>query len=125
MLGQHSTKYNRSSQPERSVDGKIIGNVCGDTFIKNVIYEKHHMRTPPGWAIDAAAVSRMQSKGEVKQIEIRDRESKRTWRCSLDKFLHHAIEKNYPGYGKQLLLLDVYWIEVHPDGQGSEQLRLF
>lgn len=101
-------------------DGKVIGRLEGDTFIKPVVGSKHRLRTPPAWAIDATAFDE-QIKPSAKKIVVLDKETGMKYHASVQTFdkLKGELDR---GFGKQYFLLLNHW-QVEDDG--NRQLSLW
>ena len=113
----------KEKKPVYRSDGRVIGNLQGDTLVKRVIGSKHMLRTPKAWAVDVVAYEQAKRAG-ARYIEIRDRESGITYRVSLDGFLRFGIRLDR-GYGAQIALPLEKWTVMNPSDPAGRQLELF
>lgn len=88
-------------------DGKVVGQVQGDTFFKSVIEKKHMLRKPPGWANDETALRQAQQAGAF-FIEIHATDTDRVYRTAINKIWQFGKFFNR-GYGNQLVLYIKHW----------------
>lgn len=88
--------------------GTVVGRVENRVFIKELHGDKHMLRRPMAWAIDADIFDRV-IKPNCFSIHIIDRDSKVTWIVGVNTFLNNrcVLER---GYGKQYYLELVHWI---------------
>lgn len=101
-------------------DGKVIGRLEGDTFIKPVVGSKHKLRYPPAWAIDATAFDE-QIKPSAKKIVVLDKETGTKYHASVETFdrLKGELDR---GFGRQYFLLLNHW---QVEDNGNRQLSLW
>lgn len=116
----YSQKQGKAVKPIRSADGRVIGNIIGDTLVKRVYGSKHMLRTPKGWAVDKTSVFEAKQAG-AKKIEIRDRETGIIYRSSLDSFLSYGINFDR-GFGPQIALPLDRWTVISPADATERQL---
>ena len=102
------------------LNGKIIGNIEGNKFIKQVIGSKHKLKYPKAWAIDADAFDR-DIKPEATEIVVIDKETCVEYYCSVATFNRLKGELDR-GFGRQYFLTLNHW-EVR--GNGNKQLNLW
>ena len=102
-------------------DGKVIGYIENETFIKEVLGSKHKLRCPPSWCISAYAFEN-EIKPNVTQIIVRDKESDIIYQTSIDNFVEHCFEIQRSSFEKQLALTLNYW---QKEENGKKQLRLW
>ncbi len=102
------------------VEGKVIGQIQGDKFVKPVVGSKHRLRCPPAWAIDARAFDE-QIKPSASMIIIEDRETQQHYHASVATFdkLKGEFDR---GFGRQYYLTLTHWTV---EGNGHQQLRLW
>lgn len=92
----------------RNKAGTVVGRVDNRVFIKEVHGNKHMLRRPMAWAIDADIFDRV-IKPNCLSIHIYDRDSKVTWVVGVDTFLKNkqVLDRKH---GKQYYLELVHWI---------------
>lgn len=105
--------------PIRSEDGKVIGEVVGDTFRKSVVGSKHFLQNPPAIACDVYSLQEAQKVGAY-WLVVRDAESGKTYTVSIGKLLLYGF-KVERGFGSQKALLMKEWIT---GGMATEQPAL-
>jgi hypothetical protein len=110
----------KSRRPVKLPDGRVIGWLEGNTFIKPVCGSKHKLRQPPAWAIDAEAFDQ-QVKSQAKEIVIWDRESDTKYRAPIEDFDEHKGEFDR-GCGRQYFLVLAHWQVIEPNGNRPTQL---
>ncbi|NLG97114.1 MAG: hypothetical protein GX491_07115 [Chloroflexi bacterium] len=110
-------------RPVYRSDGRIIGQLQGDTLVKKVTGSRHMLRTPKAWTVDVVAAEQAKRAG-ARYIEIRDRESGITYRVSLDRFIRYGIRLDR-GYGAQIALPLEKWTVMNPGDLTGWQLDLF
>jgi hypothetical protein len=122
-----------ASQPVYGANGRVIGQVDGDTFQKNVRGSVHMLRKPRGWAVDTATLADLRGQG-VLHIKVTDTESGTCYTAPLTKFDRYGVEFNR-GFGPQVALPLGYWSvdgklprmgqPKQPDPDTPRQLALF
>jgi hypothetical protein len=110
----------KSRRPVKLPDGRVIGWLEGDTFIKPVSGSKHRLRKPPAWAIDAEAFDQ-QVKTQAKEVVIWDRESDTKYRASIEDFDQHKGEFDR-GFFRQYFLALPRWEVINTNGNRPIQL---
>ena len=105
----------------RSYDGKIIGYLDGDTFVKPLCGSKHQLKRPPAWAVDAEAFDE-QINPYASTFRIEDTESGATYEVTVDFFDRHKGYLNR-GFGPQYFLPLTRWKEHH-NGNGNGPVQL-
>lgn len=99
--------------------------IDGITIFKTADPAVHKMRTPPGYAVQKSILEHHRQ--QVLFVEIRERGG-RTYRCTVEHFMKHAISTNRL-HGDQLLLVDHFWTITSPDAPAGTgpglQLGLF
>jgi len=106
--------------PIYRADGKIIGAIRGDVFIKRVDASKHFLRVPPAIGFDVDAIVTARERG-AKFAEVFDRESKHTYRAPLSLIESRGFVVNR-GYGHQVALPLKDW--TRDDETNAEQGHL-
>ncbi len=94
-------------QPLRASTGQVAGYVDGATFTSVRAAEKHMLRKPPAWALDASVLRQLRDLG-VERVVIITTDWHITYHAPLDAFFAHGfhIER---GYGRQVGLKLGYW----------------
>ena len=107
----------------RSYDGKIIGYLDGDTFVKPLCGSKHQLKRPPAWAVDAEAFDE-QIKPYASTFRIEDKETDTVYEVPVAFFDQHKgfLDR---GYGPQYFLVLSKWEIVKQNGNGCKQLSLW
>ena len=100
--------------------GKVIGYLEGDTFIKPVIGSKHRLRCPPAWAIDAEAFDR-EVQLHATEIVVIDKETGTNFYATVDAFNRLKGELDR-GFGRQYYLTLNHW---SVNGNGHKQLSFW
>ncbi len=110
-------------QPVRSCDGKIIGYINGNTFVKPLYGSKHQLKRPPAWAVDAEAFDE-QIKPYASTFRIEDKETDTVYEVPVDYFDQHKgfLDR---GFGPQYFLVLSKWETVKQNGNGCKQLSLW
>jgi hypothetical protein len=115
-----SNNSTKSRRPVKLPDGRVIGWLEGDTFIKPVCGSKHKLGQPPAWAIDAEEFDQ-QVKSQAREIVIWDRESDTKYRASIENFDQHKGEFDR-GFGRQYFLVLPRWDVIKTNGNRPLQL---
>jgi hypothetical protein len=110
---------NRNKKPTK-VGGKVVGYLQDNRFMKSVIGSKHRVRSPSAWAIDSDVFDE-QIKSNAAEIVITDRETGKTYRCSVGTFDRLKGELNR-GFGRQYFLTLKHW---QVNNNGHRQLSLW
>lgn len=110
-------------QTVRSYDGKIIGYLDCDTFVKPLCGSKHQLKQPPAWAIDALAFDE-QIRPYAATFRIEDKETDTIYEVPVAFFDQHKgfLDR---GYGPQYFLVLSKWEIVKQNGNGCKQLSLW
>jgi hypothetical protein len=101
-------------------NGKVIGYLERDVFIKPVVGSKHQLRTPPAWAIDATAFDTV-IKPNAREIVVMDKETGIKYHTLVDTFDRLKGELNR-GFGRQYFLTLGHW---QVEENGNRQLSLW
>ena len=111
----------------RREDGKVIGEVIEDVFVKHISGKKHFLRTPAGIACDYDVIFKAEKLG-AKICEVVDDDTGKEYYATINTFRDKYIPIDR-GYGKQWVLLFKYWKnskEMAKDPpEKSNQLELF
>lgn len=94
----------------RDEQGRVVGQIEGDTFLKTVRASKHMLRKPLGWAFDARIFDRTITPF-VRRLVIRDVETGKQYETSLKNFLEHKKEFDR-GHGRQYYLTLDSWAVI-------------
>lgn len=101
----------RPAQPPAPVfvhlQGRIIGEIRGDTFTSYRQAERHMLRTPPAWALDAAVLRALAERG-VTRVVIVAADWRLTFTAPLAAFFAQGFAFNR-GHGQQVGLKLGYW----------------
>lgn len=81
---------------------KIVGDVRGETFYKNLVGSKHFLRIPRAIAFDVSSLDDAERVG-AHFVEIRDVESGRVYRASIAKIRAKGF-RVARGHGEQVAL---------------------
>ena len=94
-------------------DGRIIGSLEDNKFIKSVIGSKHRLRHPPAWVIDSSA----------SEIVVIDKETDTKYYASVETFdqLKRELDR---GFGRQYFLTLNHW-RAEENNNGHRQLSLW
>lgn len=106
----------------RSIDGRIIGRIEGQTFVKPVCGSRHQLKSPPAWAVDAEAFDQ-HVKPRCSLLRVEDRETNTVYETPVAYFDQHKGEFDR-GFGRQYFLVLSKW-EVRRNGNGAKQLKLW
>lgn len=101
------------------VNGKVVGTVKGDCFIKRVASSKHFLRRPPAIAFDESTLRDAEAAG-ARRVEVTDIESGRVYRASIETIWARGKGFNR-GHGPQWFLPLKEWNR----GQAPSQPKLF
>lgn len=108
-------------QTVMSCDGRTIGYLEGDTFIKPVIGSKHRLLKPPAWAVDSEAFDH-QIKTMATMFRVEDKETDVVYEVSVAYFDEHKGQLDR-GFGRQYFLPLSRW-KVDSNGNGKKPLQL-
>ena len=99
------------------VDRKIIGEIEGRTFTKQVSRSRHMLRIPMAWAIDASVFD-SEIKKSCDTIVIVDRDSGKKYQVSVALFDKQKgiVDR---GFGRQYFLTLSWWNSEKPVEQGK------
>ena len=117
MLGVHS---NTDGRRPIVVDGRVIGILAGNEFVKKVVGSKHRLRCPPAWAIDADVFD-TEIRPNTTRIVVIDSETDVKYRVSAATFdtLKGELDR---GFGRQYFLPLQHW---QVEQNGTIQLALW
>lgn len=89
------------------VGTRIIGEVRGEVFCKNLVASKHFLRVPRAIAFDVSTLDDAENAG-ARYAEIRDIESGRMYRQSIATIRAKGF-RVARGYGEQIALALEFW----------------
>jgi hypothetical protein len=103
------------------VNGRVIGEVRGDTFYKTIAGSKHMLRRPAGIALDLGSLADAEDAG-ARYVEIFDSETGRHYHAAISTIRARGFRVSR-GFGEQVALpLDAWARDAEP---AAEQLALF
>ena len=105
--------------PVRAHDGRIVGDIRGDTLVLKRRKSRHWLRLANGWAIDEVVLRRAKEAG-VETVVVLDQESGVAYRAALSKLLACGTPVDL-GHGRQYALPEREWATERP---AQSQLRL-
>jgi len=100
----HSPKKNRAV---KSADGKTIGEIVGDKFIKPASIAHHMLRDPKGWALDVSVIEKLRRAG-VNEVIVIDTALGKTWTAPLSLHWTQGVLVDR-GSGQQRCVPVEYW----------------
>ena len=96
----------REALPVRNAEGRFIGRIEGDTFIKE-IYARHMLKKPPAICIDADPFDKL-IRPICRAILVRDRESHVEYYTPMINFVTYKGEIER-GHGRQYFMILERW----------------
>jgi len=115
--------YNRDDKRlVKLSDGRVVGWIEGETFIRPVVGSKHQLRQPPAWGLDIEILLDAEFQG-ANRVEIRDSESRRNYIATIGLIWKNGFVFNR-GHNEQIGLPLRLW-KVKCNGNGCRQLRLW
>jgi hypothetical protein len=119
---QHST-FGLCRQVLRLPNGRVVGEVRGDVFVKRVWGSRHMLQKPRAWAVDVAVLRQAEALG-ARAVEVHDLEDGTVYRAPLERFWQRGIRVNR-GHGEQRGLLLADWqVNGAPSRADAVQLSL-
>lgn len=109
-------------QAVRLRDGRVAGEVVGDTFHKKVMGSRHRLQVPPAWAIDVDILMQAEALG-ARWVEVYDQESDELYHAPLSAFWQSDRQEFDRGWGRQRYVLLGDW--QTGDEVAAEQMVLF
>ncbi|MFC1967851.1 hypothetical protein ACFLVX_00460, partial [Chloroflexota bacterium] len=99
--------YCSTEKRQVKVDGKIIGTLDGNKFIKTVVGSRHRLRRPPAWALDAGAFDQ-EVRPNATEVIVIDKETGVEYHASVETFdqLKGELDR---GFGRQYFLTLNHW----------------
>jgi len=88
-------------------NAKIIGDVRGETFYKNLIASKHFLRVPRAIAFDVSSLTDAERAG-ARCVQVTDIETSRIYRQSIATIRAKGF-RVARGYGEQIALALEFW----------------
>jgi hypothetical protein len=89
-------------------DGRVVGRMDGQTFVRSVDPERHMLRKPAGWAHDDALLDRLERAG-CTSVRIEDRTGGGSWFAPLAVIRSNGIPVHRPGWPPQTVLVLADW----------------
>ena len=105
------------------VNGRVIGIVSRDIFIKRVRASKHFLRTPQAICLDVNSLEQAEQAGAVR-VRVEDVESGIKFLASIEHIRMAGFEIDR-GYGRQIALTLDGWIKSGPGELLADQLSLW
>jgi hypothetical protein len=102
-------------------DGKVVGHVKGNEFIKKVHKSRHQLHKPRAWSCDIDVLQKVHATG-AREIVLLEQEERVEWRAPLNLFWRKGFPINR-GHGLQRGLSTRHWKQIGP--HVPEQLELF
>jgi len=99
------------SQLLRLTDGKVVGRLEGNAFIKPVVGSRHMLRTPRAWAVDAEVYDEIRP--GIERIVVEDTESGTRYHATAETFDRFRGSLNR-GFGRQYFLPLTRWSAERP-----------
>jgi hypothetical protein len=91
---------------------KVVGEVRGDTFYKQVSGAKHFLHRPPAIAFDIASLREAEEYGAVK-VHVTDLDDGKVYEATISKIWEQGIDVSR-GFGMQVALEMFFW-EISED----------
>ncbi|OQY87265.1 MAG: hypothetical protein B6D41_11825 [Chloroflexi bacterium UTCFX4] len=88
-------------------NSKIIGEVCGETFYKNVLGSKHFLRVPRAIAFDVSSLNDAEN-ADARFVQVTDAETSRVYRASIATIRAKGF-RVARGFGEQIALALEFW----------------
>lgn len=89
------------------VNERVVGEVRGETFYKNLVASKHFLRVPCAVAFDVSTLDDAERAG-AQFVEIRDVETARVYRQSIAAIRAKGFRVNR-NFGEQIALAMEFW----------------
>lgn len=105
------------------VGARVVGEVRGTTFYKNIRGSRHILRTPRAIANDIEALARAEAAGAT-HVAITDIETGITYRSTIEHIRQAGFELDR-GCGRQIALILDGWIKMRNGDISGEQLPLW
>jgi len=122
-LGKATSHFDYTTPVKvRLTDGRVVGEVRGNTFVKRVRGSRHMLQRPRAWAVDVAVLREAEALG-ARAVEVVDTETNTTYRAPLERFWTRGIRVNR-GYGEQVALLLADWLPAGQPAVEAVQLSL-
>ncbi len=84
-------------------DGRVVGEVVGGVFKKNILGSRHILHKPRAIALSVESLSQAGQVG-ASEIQITDKESGWVYSCSVEHFKEYAFPIQRGGFEPQLAL---------------------
>ncbi|GGJ03038.1 hypothetical protein GCM10010885_10410 [Alicyclobacillus cellulosilyticus] len=96
----------RNARPVRW-QGKTVGRVAGQTFVKNVVRARHLLRAVGGYAIQAPILEDLHARG-VREVRVHEMDTGNVYWTTLETFRTKGKRVNF-GHGPQVALPLEHW----------------
>lgn len=83
--------------------GRVVGEVVGEVFKKNISGSRHILHKPRAIALSVESLTQAEKVG-AHEIQITDKESGDLYTCPLDRFKEHAFPIQRGGFEPQMAL---------------------
>lgn len=93
--------------PVCRADGKVVGDVRGDTFYKTLSASRHFLRMPPSIGFDMDTLNAAERNG-ARIVQVTDKDSGKIYRALIYTIRRRGFTVNR-GYGLQLALRLKFW----------------
>lgn len=84
-------------------DGRVVGEVVGEVFKKNITGSRHILHKPRAIALSVESLTQAEKVG-AHEIQITDKESGDLYACPLERFKEHAFPIQRGGFEPQMAL---------------------
>ena len=120
------------AQPVHADDGRIVGEIRGQTFYKRV-KSAHFLTRPPALGNDLTVLAQLQAAG-VERLEVINIDTGTTYTTTWETWERHSFPVNRAGFGPQRALPLGWWsvdgappalARREPDRDAPRQLPLF
>ena len=105
-----------------AANGRIVGQIEGNTLRKNARNEIHMLKRPRGCAWDLCVIEKAEASG-VRYTEIFDESAGRIYHADLSDFRQYGLEFDR-GFGRQIVLPIGRWQVTQPGRPVARQLDL-
>jgi hypothetical protein len=92
-------------------NGRIVGKIEGQTFVRKVDPTRHMLRSPAGWAHDVALLERLQAAG-ITGIRIEARDGTGAWFAPVEVIRSKGFAVNRAGWPAQTGLQLAEWASL-------------
>lgn len=103
--------------PVYTQNGKLVGQVIGDTLVKTVHSSRHLLRKPKAWALDVTSLNQARALG-AQRVKLCDADTGVTFEATLQAFDLCAFDLDR-GFGQQRALPLEQWA-THGAGEPGQ-----